>query len=135
MSRSYDDFVEKMESRDAEQRAYREFRAQDTRSVNDAVHDGVRQGRGIADNLSLLAEAFAITGNAKVAEDLSFIAQRVVNILDEIRSAYSRDLSSQVNESQRMMFQTFAAAVAVSTREHDSAVRISELEARIGEQA
>ena len=53
-----------------------------------------------AHELLRLATAFSLTGNTHMCEELTFMANELLESSDEIMDGYSTDLSTQVNTAQ-----------------------------------
>lgn len=66
---------------------------------------------GIAARLNKLAQAFAMTGNLTMSEDLTYIAEDISAHSANISDAYSKEVRYQFDETQKQIGKTLRAAM------------------------
>ena len=86
--------------------------AQERSPLIDVVRENRAAARGIAGELSFLAEAFQTVGNTLVADRLARLAADVGRHGERVSRAFGRDLTDRLHESEQATANMIGAAIA-----------------------
>lgn len=85
--------------------------------LND-LHTHCAQMRHASAELERLSNAFYVTGNAMIADQLGAIAGDLSQMQQALRDSYGRELGQQLEQSQAAFRETVSAAFRGLTRQH-----------------